>query len=70
MLNCCCGYSNHGSRNPAGLLKFSARTVTKKIPDPFVFLSTKSGNMWRDNSVAIFVTTRDSASDMGFIFAA
>lgn len=36
MLKCCYGYLNHGSRKPAGPLKFSARTVTKKIPDPFV----------------------------------
>ena len=36
MLKCCYGYSNHGSRKPAGPLKFAARTVTKKIPDPFV----------------------------------
>ena len=37
MLKCCYGYSNHGSRKPENPRKFSARTITKKIPDPFVF---------------------------------
>ena len=30
------GYSNHGSREPENPRKFSARTVAKQIPDPFV----------------------------------
>ncbi len=30
MLNCCYGYSNHGSRKPENPRKFSTRTVTKK----------------------------------------
>ena len=29
--------STHASRKSEGLHKLSARTVTKKIPDPFVF---------------------------------
>ena len=36
MLNCCYGYSNHGSRKPENPRKFSTRKVTEKIPDPFI----------------------------------
>lgn len=35
MLNCCYGYSNHGSRKPENPRKFFARKVTEKTPNAF-----------------------------------
>jgi hypothetical protein len=36
ILNGCCSGSVHASRKQEGSLKFSARTVPEKTPDPFV----------------------------------